>query len=103
MSNPITDRTINIVIKEGPSRGFLSLAPVLTESTTPSGKRKYKVLFARKPFSFGEIVRGTLDKLIFLDEDKEDPLDLIIKALQLYRQEHKHDAKVWYDELSKEN
>lgn len=102
MSNPVTDKTVNIVIKEGPSRGFLSIAPVITDAVTNAGKRKFKVLFARKPFSFGEIVRGTLDKQIFLDTD-EDPLDLIIKSLILYRQEHKHDNKVWYDDLSQED
>jgi len=101
MSNPITDKTMNIVMKVGPTKGWLSIAPVPTDTVTGGGRRRFKVIFARKPFSYGEIVRGTLDHQI-LHGDSEGIGALIAKAVDAYFTEHPHDRKVWYDELTNE-
>ena len=100
MSNPITSNTMNIVVKLGPDRGYLSVAPMPLETKTDGGKRRYKVLFARKPFSFGDTIRGTLAKQVMM-EDSEGMGTLVTKSIAAYFQEHPFDFQPWYDSFRK--
>ena len=99
MSNPITDSTLNVVMQLG-RHGFASVAVMPMDNKTPSGKDRFKVVFARKPFSFGETIKGTLPKQVSCDPS-EGMGSLLMKALKAYFDEHPYDFKPWYDDFRK--
>lgn len=81
------------------NKGFLTLTAVPQDHLTGARKRRYDVIYARKPISVGDVVDGSLDVKV-LHADNESFVDLMSKMISAYAAAFPYDYTPFVDRVS---